>query len=195
MALAVSTPARYHFTRREYYAMGDAGLFPESVPVELIAGDIIQHPRKTPLHASVVMRLNMVWFPGLADRAIVGVHQPVVISDDTEPEPDLTLAVPRSDYYSGAHPGPQDILLAVEVSEASLRYDREVKAPLYGQAGILEMWLLDLAARELIVYRTPSDIGYRSQLRLKSGDQVSPLAFPDLILEVAALLPPTEHGS
>mgnify|MGYP000013172135 CR=1 FL=1 len=86
-------------------------------------------------------------------------------------------------------------MLVVEVADSSVRYDRDTKMPLYAAAGIAEAWLLDLNGGTLEVYRTPSADGYKTLLRLKPGDTVSPLAFPDLILEVAALLPPPEQSN
>ncbi len=181
---------RYRFTRREYHAMVAAGIFDEDSRVELVGGDITIMSPINPKHASAVNRLNAVFSAAVAGRALVGVQNPFVIGDDSEPEPDLTLLKPRADYYAAAHPGPNDLLLAVEVANTSLRYDREVKMPLYAASGLAEVWLLNLLDNVLEVYREPGPKGYRSLQRLSPGDQVSPLAFPDLTLPVAALLPP-----
>ena len=51
---------------------------------------------------------------------------------------------PRDDYYVDAHPGPDDILLLIEVADTTLEFDRNVKLPLYARAGISEVWLVDL---------------------------------------------------
>ena len=190
-----STRQRYRFTRRIYHALIEAGVFDENSRVELVQGDLVTMAAINPRHASAVDRLTNLLAAGVGRRAIVRVQNPFGIGDDSEPEPDLQLLKPDPDYYADRHPGPDEIYLAVEVSHTTVRYDREVKVPLYGKAGVAEMWLLDLNVNALEVYRTPSANGYDSMRRLKAGDQVSPLAFPDLILEVAALLPPTEHGS
>lgn len=188
----VSAPAheRYRFTRREYYALVEAGVLTEDSPVELIRGDIAVMSPINPVHASAVDRLTAVFSAAFAGRAMVRVQNPFVIGDDTEPQPDVILVKPRADYYAAAHPGPNDLLLAVEVANTSLRYDREVKMPLYAASGLAEVWLLNLSDNVLEVYREPGPKGYRSLQRLSPGDQVSPLAFPDLTLPVAALLPP-----
>jgi Uma2 family endonuclease len=192
---AAATRERYRFTRHVYHGLVDAGIFTEDSRVELIGGDIIRMSPVNSAHAGTLKDLVGLMTAGLAERAVYGVQDPIVIADDSEPQPDLTLCKPRADKYRQSHPTPNDIWLVVEVADSSLRYDREVKMPLYAAAGIVEMWLLDLNARVLEVYRTPSADGYNALQRLKPGDKVSPLAFPDLILEVAALLPPTEHGS
>lgn len=197
-AETVAAPAareRFHFTQREYYAMVKAGVLTEDSRVELIRGDILTMSPINALHSGTLKRLNRMFTSGLVGQAVVGVQDPIALGDDTEPQPDLSLCQPRSDDYSGAHPTAADVLLVVEVADSSLRYDRETKMPLYAAAGIAEMWLLDLNAGVLEVYRAPSADGYNTLQRMKPGDQVSPLAFPDLILAVAALLPPTAPGS
>src|SRR5688572_24118249 len=111
--------------------MVDAGVFHEDLRVELIGGAIAVISPIKPRPASAVFRLTAVFSAALAGRAIVGVQSPLVITDDTEPQPDLILLKPHSDFYAAEHPRPEDVLLVVEVADSSLRYDREVKVPLY----------------------------------------------------------------
>jgi hypothetical protein len=56
------------------------------------------------------------------------VQNPVSLSEDSEPQPDLALARPRVDFYKTGHPGPADVLLIVEVEDTSLRFDRDAKS-------------------------------------------------------------------
>lgn len=65
--------------------------------------------------------------------------KPVRLSRHSEPQPDLALLRPRSDFYVSSHPGPQDVLLLVEVAETSTDFDRQIKLPLYAKAGIPEV--------------------------------------------------------
>ncbi len=98
------------------------------------------------------------------------------------------LARPRNDFYREGHPGPSDVLLLVEVADASGRYDRGVKLPLYANAGVPEVWVVDLAEQRLEVYRSPSSGGYGGMRELRAGDRVAPMAFEDLLIEVGELL-------
>jgi len=193
--VATPTRERYHFTQREYYALVEAGVFTEDSRIELVQGDIVTMAPIDAPQAGLVNRFGRLFHNGLGERAAVTVQNPIVIGADTEPQPDLTLCKPRADDYTAKHPRPDEILLVVEVADSSVRYDRDTKVPLYAAAGIAEAWLLDLNGGTLEVYRTPSADGYKTLLRLKPGDTVSPLAFPDLILEVAALLPPPEQSN
>src|SRR5687767_5134177 len=103
-APAASAPERYRFNRREYYAMVEAGVLNEDSRVELIRGDIAVMAAINPRHASTVDRLTAVFSVALAGRAGVRVQNPFVLSDDTEPQPDLTLLKPRADFYAAEHP-------------------------------------------------------------------------------------------
>jgi len=80
------------------------------------------------------------------------------------------------------------VLLVVEVAETSAAYDREVKVPLYAKAGILEVWLVDLANECIEVYRQPSSEGYRQVQRVGHGQRLSPQALPGRDLAVDAIL-------
>jgi Uma2 family endonuclease len=70
----------------------------------------------------------------------------------------------------------------VEVSDASVRFDRYGKAPLYSIAGIPEYWLVDLNAEVVEVYRHPSPDGYRSVETFNREGFLSPLALPGLVI-------------
>jgi Uma2 family endonuclease len=86
--------------------------------------------------------------------------------------------------YSHELPASRDVLLAVEVADTTLRYDRLVKARLYARAGIAEFWLCVAADGVVEVHRGPSPDGYADVTRYGSGQAVSPLAFPDVSFAV-----------
>jgi Uma2 family endonuclease len=92
----------------------------------------------------------------------------------------LALLRPRPDFYAKAHPGPGDILLLVEVAEATIGVDREVKLPLFARAGVPEVWLVDLSGECIEVYRKPTPQGYQEVRQVRRGERVAPQAFPDL---------------
>jgi Uma2 family endonuclease len=112
----------------------------------------------------------------------------VVLSELSEPQPDIALLKPRPDFYRDAHPRPSDVLLLVEVADTTVGYDRLRKLPLYARAGIDEYWIVNLPDAVIEVYRVPSGEGYRETLEFRSGDSVAPEAFPDVPLDAAAIL-------
>ena len=85
----------------------------------------------------------------------MSVHDPLWADGESEPEPDLMVLKPRADWYRDAHPRPGDVLLLVEVSDSSARYDRAIKLPLYASIGIPEVWIVDLDARLFRRHREP----------------------------------------
>ena len=87
-----------------------------------------------------------------------------------------------------ALPGVADILLVIEVAEASLRYDRLVKTELYARHGIREYWLLNLPERALEIYRDPELGACRSVATLGCSDTASPHALPGVRIRLAPLL-------
>jgi len=100
----------------------------------------------------------------------------------------VTLLRPRPDFYASDHPGPEDILLLVEVAETSAISDRAVKLPLYARAGVPEVWLVILGDREIEIHREPAAKDYQNVRTLKTGERLSPLNFPDLEIPVEEIL-------
>ena len=143
---------RRPFTVGEYYRMAAADILTEEDRVELIAGQIVAMSPIGSRHAACVDRLNGLLHRQQESPFIVRVQSPIALDAYSEPEPDLVLLRPRADFYADAHPTASDVLLAIEVADTSIDYDREVKLPLYAQAGIPEVWLIDLQKNRVEVY-------------------------------------------
>lgn len=124
--------------------MAEVGLLAPDARVELIEGEIIDMPPIGPDHGSVADRLNHLLVPAVGQRAIVRVQGAVRLSRMSEPQPDTALLVPRKDYYRAAHPTGDNTFLVIEVSDSTLRYDRNVKVPLYARHAVPEVWIADL---------------------------------------------------
>jgi Uma2 family endonuclease len=168
--------------------MAEAGVLVEDERVELITGEIVGMTPIGSQHAGCVRGLNRQLTRALGDRALIAVQDPIVLDDTSEPEPDIAVLRFREDDYRSLHPKPADVLLIIEVADTSVDYDRNVKLPLYAQAGIPEAWLVRLREACIEIHRNPAATGYQEMRTLRSGDRVSPLAFPDLELAVAAVL-------
>lgn len=179
--------AKRLFTVEEYHQMVASGLLREDDRLELLEGEILEMRPIGSRQSAAVNRANRLFTATLIGRAVVGIQNPVRLSDLSEPQPDVALLKPRPDFYEEAHPEPGDILLLLEIADTSISFDREVKLPLYAASGISEVWLLDLATGVLEVLRDPRSASYRSILRLTAGETVAPLAFPDVLVDVAAL--------
>ena len=177
---------RRRFTVHEYHRMGEAGILHEDDRVELIEGEIVEMAAIGTRHFSCVNGLNRLLVRGVGDAAVVSVQNPVRLDERTEPQPDLTVLRVRD--YRESLPGPEDVLLLIEVSDTTLRYDRGVKLPLYARAGIREVWILDLAGEVIELYTGPSGDGYSNLKQARRGEKLEPTALPRLTLGVDAML-------
>jgi Uma2 family endonuclease len=184
----MAEPLRKLFTTSEYHTMLTAGILKEDDRVELIEGEILQMPAMGSRHFSAVIRASEA-LGDLRGRAHVAIQSPVHLDDLSEPEPDLAVLRRRPDVYAESLPMPEDILLLIEVADTSADYDRQVKiGRLYARNGIAEAWLIVLGKGVIEVFRDPSPQGYREVRIFHRGERLSPLAFPDLIIEVDAIL-------
>lgn len=153
---------------------------------ELIEGEIWDMAPEGELHRFVNHRGVKSLRGVLKERAEVFEAHPITLAN-SEPEPDLAIVRPPDTRYLQRHPTPQDIYWLVEVADSTLNYDLTTKRQLYARAGIPEYWVVDVAGRRLQVFRDPQQGDFQSQKTLTSG-VVSPLAFPDLTIEVAAVV-------
>ncbi len=176
------------FTVKEYHLMVDAGILKEDDRVELIKGEIVQMSPIGRFHAACVKRLAELFILRLAQLITVGVQDPIELDDNSEPQPDLALLRRRGDFYQSGHPQPEDILLIIEVADTTVESDREVKIPLYASSGIVEVWLVNIPAECIEVYRQPSGNGYQNVQVFGRGQSIFVEAFPDVNFTVDEIL-------
>lgn len=176
------------FTADDYQRMGQAGILSEDDRVELIDGEVVAMTPIGPRHNAAVNRANRALMVAVGDKAIVQVQGSVRLDQYHEPHPDLVLLRPRHDYYASRLPGPEDLLLVVEIAESSLEYDRDVKARIYAKLGIRECWLVDLGANRLSSYSAPQDASYQTIREHRRGESIAPQMLGDCIVTVDALL-------
>jgi Uma2 family endonuclease len=179
---------RKKFTVDEYEQMGRAGILREDDRVELVDGEIVEMTPIGSQHAGCVKGTANLFARRAGDRAVVSVQDPIRLGAYSEPQPDVAILKPRPDFYRQSHPGPQDVLLAIEVSDASTVYDRETKIPLYARAGIPEAWRVDLQADLVEVYRDPSPDAYHQVQTVRRGERLAPSLLPDIELTAEEIL-------
>jgi Uma2 family endonuclease len=177
------------FTVDEYYRMAEVGILEPGERVELIDGQIVRMAAIGTKRAACVNRLTRLLVHVPESRALVAIQNPVRLNDLSEPEPDVTLARPRSDDYASAHPGPDDVILVIEVANTTVEFDRDVKGPLYAAAGIPEYWLVDIPGDRVAVSREPGDAGFRDVSAHPRGQGLHPVGFSDLDDPVDSILP------
>jgi Uma2 family endonuclease len=177
-------PRPLRWTCAEFHRFGDMGVF-EGRGAMLIDGVILEQGPMNPPHA---ITLELV---GEALRTAFGVgwwlrHQsPLILGQDTDPEPDLAVVPGRPRDYAG-HPTTAELL--IEVADSSLSFDTNEKRLLYARASIREYWVVDINGRRLLVYRAPQMGDYATQQALGPADAIAPLAAPAAVVRVADLL-------
>jgi Uma2 family endonuclease len=181
---------RRRWTRKEYYRAAELGLFRPGERLELLDGEIIQKMAPGGFHAAVVSRADRLLAAAFGPGHHVRTQQPLILSNWSEPEPDLVVAPGTEFDYLPDHPTAQDVRLVVEVSDTTLRFDRGRKRAAYARAGVSEYWIINLPERQLEVYRDPAGSRYRSVTIYSEHEVVTPLASLHASIRVGDLLPP-----
>lgn len=185
---------RRKFTIEEYHQLVDLGFFTENDRIELIRGEIVEMaPKRTP-HSVCNSLLWKQLYNSIAEQAEIRVQEPIVLPSNSEPEPDLVIAKHKDDNYLSAHPTATDVILVIEISDSTLKYDRETKLSLYAEARINYYWIVNLVDRNLEVYTNPfadnqNNFGYKSKNIFLPNEHI---AIPDLdraSLELANIFP------
>lgn len=187
MAIDVEIKRR-RFTLDEYHRMIETGILHEDDRVELIHGEIIQMTPIGHRHAFTVAKVTAVFSEGLRGRGVIWPQNPITILPDSEPQPDLVVLQGPLDRYRLRLPGPRDVALLIEVADSSVRYDRNIKKRLYAAAGIPECWIVNLEAGCVERYRDPEGDDYRRVDNIGRDGLLTPAAFPELTVSVAAIL-------
>ena len=177
---------RHRWTVMEYHKMAEVGLLNEDSRVELIDGEIIEMAPIGSEHAGHNNYLMNFLAYRLYGKAVVAGQNPVALGSYEEPQPDIAVLRWRNDAYRGALPHAEDILLIIEISDSTLRYDRDVKVPLYAKNGIPEVWLLDIQNRQLEIYCEPRN-GVYQQRRNQCTGKIAPILCPDAVIDLELL--------
>ncbi|HLO85156.1 MAG TPA: Uma2 family endonuclease [Nostocaceae cyanobacterium] len=172
------------FTVEQYHQIHEAGILTENDRVELINGEILEIAAIGKLHAAYVDCISNLLYASLGRKVIVRVQNPIIVSNLSEPQPDITIVQFSSDFYRSGLPQPNDILLLIEIAGSSIEYDRDVKIPLYAESGILEVWLVDINQQIIEVYRQPTPTGYTEIKTLNRGEKLSIQSFPEISLNL-----------
>jgi Uma2 family endonuclease len=168
----------HRFTVDEFQKMFEHGIV--SRHSQLIRGEIYFMAAMGAAHANAIAILTELLVQGYSKYARVSPQCPIVIWDDSEPEPDFALV--KRDAKRGLAKA-EDVLLAIEVSDSTLRYDREKKLPEYARSSIPETWIVNLNEAQLEVYTQPEGEQYLKLQIFKPEMTVAPLFAPEVILE------------
>ena len=184
---AYPQPMRLRFTVDEFYKMFELGFIKDYEHAEIIDGELIKKMSIGDLHAAVVDFLAEFFIKNVSSNIRVRVQNPVRLSDYHEPEPDLALT-DLTKYDGRRHPRPAEVLLIIEVSDSTVEYDRNKKMPLYAEAEIAEVWLVNLQNETVEVHTDPKGGIYTLIRVLRRGDTLQSETAPNLQIEIDEML-------
>jgi Uma2 family endonuclease len=191
----MNTVTAKRFSIAEYHRLGELGFFAPDERVELIRGELIVKATKSTFHSVCNSLLAEELILLLTRLAHVRTQELIILSTtDSEPEPDVVIARNRYDNYLDSHPEPADILLVIEVSDSTLKYDQRTKLSLYAEAGISNYWIFNLVDRQLEMHSEPyqkrqGDFHYRFKRVVLQNETVVIPGFPDLSLDLSLVFP------
>jgi Uma2 family endonuclease len=181
-------PVVHKLTVEAYHALWHAGHLAENDRIELVDGLLIEMPPLGHPHMTLVNRLTRLLVRATGDDAVVSVQNSVSLPPWSEPQPDFVLFAPRFISVAAGKPTAADVLLVIEVSDSSLRYDRGTKLALYAQEGLPEFWIVDVTAESIEVCRRPALTGdgvtYTERTRYARGEHATVAALPNVAVSV-----------
>lgn len=181
-------PVPYHWTVDALYRAYNAGVFEDPQRLELIHGRIIRKMSQNAPHASLRRRLSRRLRGSMEPSFLVMEESPLRLALDGEPVPDLFIVTGTEEDYDQRHPTQSNAMLVVEVSDTTVTYDLGEKALLYAEAGIADYWVVLVNEAAIVRHRGPTPEGYKEVARLAGNDALSPLAAPEAVWTVDALL-------
>jgi Uma2 family endonuclease len=176
LAPAEWTPAPlYRMSVEQYEALIGSGTFRDHDRFQLVIGCLVAKMTQNPPHTiadDLCGDALALALPGWYIRPAKPVRLP---AQSSMPEPDRCVVRGCKRDYSTRHPGPDDVVMAVEIADTSLPQDRAMATHVYGPAGAAVYWIVNLVDRQVEVYTGPGPTGYASRTDYRSG-QLVPIA-------------------
>jgi Uma2 family endonuclease len=141
-----------------YKRLVESGVYGPKDPVFLWKGRLVEKMTKGDPHAfstsSVVGLMNRLLPQGWAVRP----DQPIVLSDNSMPEPDLAIVRGSLRDYVNRTPKASDLPLVIEVSVSSLKIDSGPVLRAYAANGIPVYWIINIPKCRVEVYSKPTGL-------------------------------------
>ncbi len=193
VVMAVAEPTRFRWTTTAFEQAAAAGVFGVDPRCELVDGEVLLVNPMLPPHARAVRVIRAVLYQALLSEAVtIGSQEPVVLSERDEPEPDVWVAR-GTDVERRGHPQAGDLLVVIEVAQASLVGDLQRKVPRYAAAGVPDVVVVDVIGRRMIRNSDPDrdQARYRQAVVAERGEslEIEIVGVP-IVLDVDAVISP-----
>lgn len=178
-------PMRHLLNVKDYYTLWEMGRLESHV--ELIEGEIYTMSPIGSHHAGITALLTKILSRACND-VLVNPQNPLHLSEYSEPEPDLCLLKGSGEEYLQRLPTADDVLVLIEVSDSTLKYDLETKATLYAKHAIPVYWVIDLQNKQLIIHRQPENAVY-GDIEVLTKEQLMDIEIlPDVFISLGEYL-------
>ena len=188
MLINTAALPRRKFTVDEYHDFIEKGVFKPEERIELWEGEFIEMSPIGKRHAGIVAGLTAYLNHLFFNKFVVWSQNPIILGDFSEPQPDVCVLEKRDDFYRSVSATAADVLLAMEVSDSTVKYDRDVKFPRYAENGIRESWLIDLENDRVEIHTQPTVNGYKLIKILHPGDIAESTIFDEIKIAVDDIL-------
>lgn len=178
----------YRFTVEGFNHAKNAGVFDHPELMSLVHGIVMEQPKQTARCANLTNLLSRQLRSTLQRHFLVYGRRPVELDPHNQPTADVLVVTGQKADYPDHRPFSEDVALLVEVADTTVAYDLGGKALLYAQAGITDYWVVMEKENAIVRHREPSAEGYQEVTRLAGADTLSPLAMPEAVWTVDALL-------
>ncbi len=179
------------WTVHEYYWMEELGILNPEERTELVNGEVMLMAAKRPAHSAITKRATDYLRKLLSGIGDIRIQEPIHLSDNSEPEPDIAVVQIDARDYVDHHPVPSEIFLVIEVADTTLNYDRKKKASAYAKASITDYWVVDVNGEQVYIFRDSEPVTgvYTQKSIMGSSKTVRMLAFPEVEVELGRFFP------
>jgi Uma2 family endonuclease len=98
-------------------------------------------------------------------------------------QPDLSVVCDRTKLDDKGCKGSPDLIIEV-ISPSTARKDLKEKLPLYEKTGVREYWIVDPAAKTVMVFRQNESTGFGRPDIYSEDERIVVGVFPDLIIDL-----------
>jgi Uma2 family endonuclease len=155
-----------------YEQMVAKGIFGEKEPIFLWHGGLVEKMTKGPSHTYSVNRLYKRLDRLVPAGCFVEQDGPMVLGDDSMPEPDLKVVRGFEEDYKGRAPSAGEVALVIEVADSSLAVDSGEVQETYARKAIPVYWVANIPQRRIEVYTEPQGTKYAQEHFYESGELV-----------------------
>lgn len=179
-------PAR--LTAKDFWLLADSGAFANHARTELIEGEIWVVNSVHRWHARIMGILygelaRSIEAAGLQLEVLIAGS--VSMSDDSVPEPDLSVIAPI--HHEADTIAPEELKIAIEISDSTADFDLGRKARLYARHRVPEYWVVHRDRGEVIQMWSPTDSGYAERREAAFGERIEAATIEGLAVETAGI--------